>query len=90
MARRYLRGEERLAQRLSVAPRQRRQLAQALQTVEIAEARGLEPRRESRRMRLVMVADSPELTDLSFYQRRRLQPLRRFELSEERGLSEYL
>jgi hypothetical protein len=51
---RYLSGKKPVAQSLRVAPRQRFDLAQALQTVDIADARGFEPRREGGRMSLVM------------------------------------
>ena len=73
---RYLPGKEPVAQGLRVSPRQRFDLAQALQTVDIADARGFEPRREGGRMSLVMFGQGIELTRLILRDQLWLQPLR--------------
>jgi hypothetical protein len=73
---RHLSGKEPVAQGLRVAPRQRFDLAQALQTVDIADARGFEPRREGGRVPLMMFGQGIELTRLILRNQLRFQPLR--------------
>jgi hypothetical protein len=73
---RHLSGKEPVAQGLRLTPRQRFDLAQALHTVNITDARGFDPRREGGRMSLMMFGQGIELTRLILGDQLRLQPLR--------------